>query len=399
MRVAVLGGGIQGTCVAMELVSRGVTVELIEAESAVMSGASRHNEGKIHLGYIYANDRSMRTAGLQMRGAAAFQPLMQRWLGARFSDVPISTMFDYAVHENSLLTPGELAETYQEISRRVREIIEPGSYLGVEDPHVVDRIEAGKPEYYGAPIEAAFSTREVAVDPDALADLMVSSIGEAPVQLHLNETVRSIDLDDRKVELQGPEGTTRHLGPYDHIVNATWGGRPAIDASIGMYPTRPWSFRMKYFTRCALPGDREVRSTSIVLGGFGDVVNYRTGELYISWYPAARRGWSTELSPPQWPTRPSRTQANLIASSMLDGISPVVPVLGSLRLDEPFDVRGGIIYAFGATDVDDPTSQLHERFDVGTTSKGRYHSIDTGKYTTAPLFAVQAADRVTESEL
>ena len=31
---------------------------------------------------------------------------------------------------------------------------------------------------------------------------------------------------------------------------------------------------------------------------------------------------------------------------------------------------------------------------MGVTSKGSYHSVDTGKYTTAPLFAIAAADRV-----
>ena len=120
MRIAVLGGGIQGTCVALELALRGATVDIIEAGPAVMAGASRHNEGKIHLGYVYANDPSFRSADLQMRGAQAFQPLMRRWLGDEFDEVPISTAFDYAVHQRSILSPDDLDETYREISRRVR---------------------------------------------------------------------------------------------------------------------------------------------------------------------------------------------------------------------------------------------------------------------------------------
>ena len=38
-------------------------------------------------------------------------------------------------------------------------------------------------------------------------------------------------------------------------------------------------------------------------------------------------------------------------------------------------------------DIDDPDSALHERHTIGATSFGRYHSVDTGKLTTAPLFA------------
>ena len=35
---------------------------------------------------------------------------------------------------------------------------------------------------------------------------------------------------------------------------------------------------------------------------------------------------------------------------------------------------------------------------MGVTSKGVYHSVDTGKYTTAPLFAVDVADRVVSAK-
>ena len=62
MRVAVLGGGLQGACVALELSRHGVKVDLYEKSDQCLSQASAHNEGKMHLGYVYANDRSLRTA-------------------------------------------------------------------------------------------------------------------------------------------------------------------------------------------------------------------------------------------------------------------------------------------------------------------------------------------------
>jgi hypothetical protein len=45
------------------------------------------------------------------------------------------------------------------------------------------------------------------------------------------------------------------------------------------------------------------------------------------------------------------------------------------------------------TDVDDAGSQLHRRTRVGVSGDGVYLSVDPGKLTTAPLFAVEAADR------
>jgi hypothetical protein len=57
-------------------------------------------------------------------------------------------------------------------------------------------------------------------------------------------------------------------------------------------------------------------------------------------------------------------------------------------------VAGGAIFALGETDIDDPESRLHERYKVGITSVGNYHSVDTGKYSLAPLLASRVADRI-----
>ena len=121
----------------------------------------------------------------------------------------------------------------------------------------------------------------------------------------------------------------------------------------------------------------------------------------MSWYPVARTGWSTELKPPAWPTRPSPSEAARLAAAIDRGPDPdLVPAVASLRVPdhESLDVRGGVIYALGASDVDDPTSRLHERIEIGTTSRGWYHTIDTGKYTTAPMHAKQAAARILDAD-
>ena len=79
MRVAVLGGGLQGCCVAMALASAGVQVDLYDRNEALLNEASVRNEGKLHLGYVYAHDHSLQTARLMLLGAAAFAPLLRRW--------------------------------------------------------------------------------------------------------------------------------------------------------------------------------------------------------------------------------------------------------------------------------------------------------------------------------
>jgi hypothetical protein len=58
------------------------------------------------------------------------------------------------------------------------------------------------------------------------------------------------------------------------------------------------------------------------------------------------------------------------------------------------EVRGAVVFAHGRGDIDEPGSELHERHRIGPRSYGRYHSVDTGKLTTAPLFARRLADTI-----
>jgi hypothetical protein len=73
-----------------------------------------------------------------------------------------------------------------------------------------------------------------------------------------------------------------------------------------------------------------------------------------------------------------------------------VPSLRALDANtlEDVTVKGGVIVAWGKTDIYDPASELHRRFEIGTTSTGRFHSIDPGKLTMAPYFADVCADRI-----
>ena len=62
-----------------------------------------------------------------------------------------------------------------------------------------------------------------------------------------------------------------------------------------------------------------------------------------------------------------------------------------------FHDQAGVITAWGATDVDDPASELHERHEVGPRAHDGWITVDTGKLTTAPLFGELAADLAIEA--
>ena len=68
MRVAVIGGGLQGVGIALELSVAARQSTLFEKRGELLTQASFNNEGKIHLGFVYAMDRNLATARLMARG-------------------------------------------------------------------------------------------------------------------------------------------------------------------------------------------------------------------------------------------------------------------------------------------------------------------------------------------
>ena len=94
MRVAILGGGFQGCCTALALARHGASVVIYERHPALLAGAATANEGKIHLGYVYASDRSLATARTMIRGGLCFAPLVQSYLEA---SGPLATSRPFAI--------------------------------------------------------------------------------------------------------------------------------------------------------------------------------------------------------------------------------------------------------------------------------------------------------------
>ena len=72
--VAVLGGGIMGSSVALHLARMGAHATVLEREAKPFMGASRWNEGKIHLGFLYAADPTLRTRALGPRRRTGLRP-------------------------------------------------------------------------------------------------------------------------------------------------------------------------------------------------------------------------------------------------------------------------------------------------------------------------------------
>ena len=397
VEVVVIGAGLTGSCVALELARQGLEVVLIDQDETPCNRASLRNEGKIHLGLVYAADRSLETARLMVQGALSFRDLLRRWLGDEIDRLPTSTPFHYLVATDSLLSANRIEDHFEAVEELYNEEVAVGpytDYLGTRPSKLFRQL----PNDAHSRTTARFETVELAVDSDRLANIVRVAIAMAPsIRFLPRRRVTEVTDEGETIRVNGRHAEGTWEVRTRQVVNAAWDGQMALDLTVGLEPAEGWVHRLKFRVIIQIPESlKDGPSMTIVSGKYGDVVIRNDGTAYLSWYPAAMRAWSVDIEPPESWRGPSigvvATQtARQICQEMLEGISPWYP---GLHLAEPLVVDAGVIVAHGRSDIDDPVSGLHARTTVGVRSRGGYISVNPGKLTTAPLFALEAASRV-----
>lgn len=368
-----------------------------------MNRASLRNEGKIHLGLIYANDPTMATARLQLQASLRFQPLLERWIGCRMASIGVSTPFDYVVANNSLLNVEQLTDFYSCLEANYKAELEADAslnYLGLRPERLAWRLGAGEvPDTFAAGLmQGVFRTQERALDTDDLAAQVREAVAaESRILGLMNHQVGGIERMAEGYTITGTISGEPFRIEAEQVINASWERRLGIDQMLGL-ATRPGVLhRLKYRVICRTPPELEsCPSFTIVLGRFGDLVIRPGGTTYLSWYPAGLQGWTSAVEPPrEWDGacrgEPPPGVAATVGEATVAALARWVPALAGA---EVLKVDAGAIVADGETDVDDAASGLHSRVTSGVISHGAYHSVDPGKLTTAPLFALEVAERV-----
>ena len=402
MRIAILGAGSVGVCTALELAQRGHTVDLYDENPQPVTRASQNNEGKIHLGLVYAKDRFLNTAKTMILGAIHFTACLNRWIDINPDDMLISSPYYYAVHKGTMTNPDDLEWHYDQCKRLLVDACSSTglSYLGEERTLLVEKMSKREMENLVAReyFLCVFRTSERAIDPRAVGDRLRAAV-------HANPRIRFIAnaqvfdaawCDATRLRVSFRLNGNEYTEIYDHVANALWHGRLEIDAKLGLAPERDWIYRYKMGGWINRPIERKtVPSLTIVLGPFGDIVNFGRRGLYLSWYPVGMIGTSRELKPPEWNISLSAASRQTVLRASYEELRKLCPPLRSLEYSESvIDPAGGVIFAWGATDIHHEDSRLHTRHEIGIHSVGNYHSVNTGKYTMSPYLGYKTAERI-----
>ena len=397
-KIIIIGAGIQGISVALALAKRGVDSTIIESHANPMRGASYGNEGKIHLGLVYALDHSGDTGLEMLKGAHSFSPLLDSWCGKLPWHKWTSKGFRYAMMPSSLAEPSALKKYYEK--------------LRLSLPHAIDNLPV-RPSYFGKEVDwmwkeatdslgspsinghhiPCIDTEEIAIDVRLFSAKLTSIIQQHPdISLRCHTRVINVDPFENGYKLHIESSGEKSTINADVVINCTWENRIKIDqlASVEIKDT-PLSYRIKHRV-VVKPREmiNNLKPVTMVQGPFGDVVPYKDGSIYLSWYPECRT-YFEQLPPPH---ELSDTKSlNAIASRTLEQMSAMYSDLVGAKI---ISCSPGIIVAEGTRDVDDPKSELHRRATSGVHGGNGWWSVDTGKLTLAPLHGDTTARLVLE---
>jgi glycine/D-amino acid oxidase-like deaminating enzyme len=400
-RVAVLGAGIMGGSTALHLARLGVPVTVFDHEDAPFCGASRWNEGKIHLGFLYAADPTLDTARAVLPGGLDFKDQVEALTSIALG--PVTTPGDdlYLVHRDSVTAPDAASRYFAAVAELVRSHPEAHRYLKDASRTRVEPLSSAELSDLADPsvVVAGFRVQERSVDTNRVADAFVDALeGEPLVELGLGRHVTGVapageGRDRWRVHTaDGRDGD----GPFDAVVNALWEGRPRIDRTVGHRPdaSEHHRYRVSLFVRTATA--LESPSAVLAVGAFGDVKAYSERDFYLSWYPTGLLARAEAVDPPPVPAL-SDHERKRIATEVFAALGDILPWVRSIERDaSEVRVQGGWVYSQGGGSLDDPVAAVHRRNRLGITRLGSYFSVDTGKYSVAPTLAERLARAVAE---
>ena len=396
-RVAVLGAGIMGCCIAPLLARRGVEVVLFESEQALLPGASRWNEGKIHLGYLYSGDRGLHTARGLLTGGLLFRPLLEELLGAGLPDVTTSPDL-YLVHNESIVSAADTAGYFAALTDLVREHPLAGHYPGDLRRAVTTRVPRAELDGMvdGARFQAGFATPEKSVCTRGVAGLLAAAVQAEPgILCRTGTEVLGASRDgNARRELFRVATADGVQGPFTAVVNALWAGRPAVDRSMSVDNLYKPSIRYRLSLFVDTEHDLSLPCAVICTGPFGDIKNYNGRRFYLSWYPGGLVYASDDTAVPDLSCIAAADRQR-IADETFARLGDHIPAVAALRGQATsIAVEGGWVFANGRGSLSDPAASVHRRDKVGIHQSGGWFSVDTGKYSLAPWLAREVAGRI-----
>lgn len=233
-QIAVLGAGLAGCAAALQAARCGLKVDLFDRLPYPMRAASLHNEGKLHLGYVYAADPDRATHQRLTMGSLRFLFDIEVLTGVPRTTASVSRRFHYAAPHDSLFSVDAIEAHFEAVDENVLQLLRDGAPYPVAFSRSL-RVTPGEVGLSDSSVSAAFETSEVALETGWIADLVGAAVLSMPqITFHGSHEICSagIESNGARIEWMGPEasGSRQYCG----VINALWQDRARLDAKAGL---------------------------------------------------------------------------------------------------------------------------------------------------------------------
>lgn len=389
-KALVLGGGIQGCCIALMLRKHGYEVNLIDKGKDILNRASLNGTGKIHLGFVFGADPFLKTGNRLLLSALYFAPYLEYLLDEKIDWEKFkSTNFNYLVAKDSMLSLDQVNAYFQTLQDSYLKYIrnENLTYLGKKPKRLFrrDSLPAQvNPDFF----QACFATEEVCLYLESFNEVIKKKIQSENIPLLLNQHVTNVRVTDNgfTTDIHSCNGDSQIKS--DLVFSCLWEGNRDLDKKIGIEVKKDYNLRLKCGiiakSSAALEG---LHSFSIIQGPYGDYVTYPERKVvYCSWYPSSMKGMLVDQNmPSDWDAfcdgNIDDTMKQKLVNENNTNFHQLIPALPNF---ETPTIRAGVIVANGHSDIYDKSSKLHQRNEFPIIHHNGYFSINTGKLTHAP---------------
>ena len=202
--VVVIGAGIFGSEVALSATSLNLKVKVFEAKDAIMSGASKNNQNRLHLGFHYPRDLE---TGLQsIRGFYAFKEKYTNCISEKFENAY------FIASQGSLTSPKEYLTFCKKLGVNYKELMLSNFPIDIQG------------------VDIGIICEEVVYDVNLIKYELMKSYDNSNIELTLNSHIKKISHCDEGFEIVdnfGKKIKTKFL------INATYSDINRITATLG----------------------------------------------------------------------------------------------------------------------------------------------------------------------
>ena len=389
-KALVLGGGIQGCCLSIMLKKHGYDVKIIDKSADIFNRASLNQEGKIHMGFNYGLDSSLKTGKKLMLDALHFAPYLEYLIGEKLPWEKFRSLnFNYLVAKDSLLSPEQVESYFQTLQTIYQSFLENTNltYLGKRPKRLFRRTPIPSqlnPDFF----QACFATEEVALHPESLKEIIKAKVLSENISLCLNQYIADVKKTPTGFAVKTYSKEVVQRFESDLVFNCLWEGKLFLDKKIGIKIEKNLNMRIKFgiitMTQTSL---HNLPSFTIIQGPYGDHVNYpQSNQSYFCWYHSSMKGMIVDqIMPSSWERAcegdvPNSLETNLVRENF-SHFNRLIPALSNFQGSV---IKAGVIVAKGHQDIHKLKSSLHERNENPITKNNGFFSISTGKFTSAP---------------